>query len=353
MKVRRHPAAADEPDGACPAWSAARRRAGLAAARRRGREGDLRRRPPERRDDITYQPHLLRVGDGAFLLRQGGRRWQPHGALGEPDHRQRHRLGNAVAAAAQAGGNCTEPASGAGFAELPGFAMNAANYKQVEKDFAEWLYRNERADIFTCPALKAWSKLGESEGDFRARLAHEAREARDAAIDKLRDATAKKLATLEGQPAHGAKASLPRKRPSPAPPRCRPVSRCSAASSAGCSAARPGSARSPAALRPSARRPAPTNSTRTWRTPRRRSKASQAEIETIQAELEAGIAKLTESYDPGGTAAGNRIDQADQERREGGIRRPAMAAVRRAWGKGVVTFPQSKPLDLTRDYPVM
>jgi Skp family chaperone for outer membrane proteins len=91
----------------------------------------------------------------------------------------------------------TEPAAGAGFAELPGFAMNAANYKQVEKDFAEWLYRNERADVFLCPPVKAWSKLGEGEVDFRARIIHQAHEARDAAIEKLRATAAKKVATLE------------------------------------------------------------------------------------------------------------------------------------------------------------
>ena len=96
-------------------------------------------------------------------------------------------------------GAAGEPVAGAGFAELPGFAMNAANYKQVEKDFAEWLYRNERADVFTCPPLKAWSKLGESEGDLRARLAHEARETRDAVIEKLRDATGKKIDTLQNR----------------------------------------------------------------------------------------------------------------------------------------------------------
>ena len=76
---------------------------------------------------------------------------------------------------------------------LPGFAMNASNYKQVEKDFAEWLYRNERADVLSCPALKEWSKLGESEADFRARLTLEAREARDAAVSELRDSAAKKM----------------------------------------------------------------------------------------------------------------------------------------------------------------
>ena len=93
----------------------------------------------------------------------------------------------------------TEPAAGAGFAELPGYAMNASNYKQVEKDFAEWLYRNERADVFSCPALKEWSKLGESEADFRARLAHEARETRDAAIDKLRTTATQRISTIESR----------------------------------------------------------------------------------------------------------------------------------------------------------
>ncbi len=92
-----------------------------------------------------------------------------------------------------------QPAAGAGFTELPGFAMNATNYKQVEKDFAEWLYRNERVEIFSCPAFKAWSKPGESEGDFRARLTHAAHEARDAEVEKLRAATAKKIAAVENR----------------------------------------------------------------------------------------------------------------------------------------------------------
>jgi hypothetical protein len=77
--------------------------------------------------------------------------------------------------------------------------MNAANYKQVEKDFSEWLYRNERGDVWFCPPLKAWSKLGESEAGFRSRLLHQAHETRDAAVEKIRDATARKLRTLEGR----------------------------------------------------------------------------------------------------------------------------------------------------------
>jgi len=147
-------------------------------------------------EGMVYQPHLLRVATVHFSSAKMGldgsrsvRLVNPITATGidwetqvPPPSRQEE---------------TNEPAVGAGFAELPGFAMNAANYKQVEKDFSDWLFRNERADVFSCPALKEYSKLGESEGDFRVRLTHEARELRDAAIEKLREATAKKIATLE------------------------------------------------------------------------------------------------------------------------------------------------------------
>jgi hypothetical protein len=145
--------------------------------------------------DTTYRPYLLRSGVVHFSL-----------AKADLDGSRTVRQVNPITATgidwedfvdAPAKLVETEPAAGAGFAELPGFAMNAANYKQVEKDFAEWLYRNERADVFLCPPVKAWSKLGEGEVDFRARIIHQAHEARDAAIEKLRATAAKKVATLE------------------------------------------------------------------------------------------------------------------------------------------------------------
>ncbi|MES2440985.1 MAG: DUF87 domain-containing protein [Verrucomicrobiota bacterium] len=149
-------------------------------------------------EDITYQPYLLRTGIVHFSSARAG-----------VDAPRTVRLVNPVTAAGIDWEKTvppplklepdTQPADGAGFAELPGFAMNAANYKQVEKDFAEWLYRNERADVFSCPSLKEWSKLEETEGDFRVRLSQEAREARDAAIGKLRDAAAKKISSIESR----------------------------------------------------------------------------------------------------------------------------------------------------------
>ncbi len=149
-------------------------------------------------EELIYQPHLLRAGTVHFSSSKAGVDGSRGVRLVNPINAKGIDWEKTVPPPIKLD-DAGEPASGAGFAELPGFAMNAANYKQVEKDFAEWLYRNERADVFSCPALKAWSKLGESEGDFRARLSHEAREARDAAIDKLRAATAKKLETLDGK----------------------------------------------------------------------------------------------------------------------------------------------------------
>ena len=149
--------------------------------------------------EVTYKPHLLRVGTVHFSSAKTG-----------AEGSQKVRKVNAILPESidfdhdlppplkpeELGSN---PANGAGFDSLPGFAMNAANYKQVEKEFAEWLYRNARAEVFSCPSLKEYSQLGESEAEFRARLSQKAREARDAAVDKLRDTTKKKLTTLEGK----------------------------------------------------------------------------------------------------------------------------------------------------------
>jgi hypothetical protein len=145
--------------------------------------------------NIIYQPHLLREGVVHFTSAKTG-----------VDVSREVRLANPITPAAidweyevplPDPFRESTPAEGAGFAELPGFAMNAANYKQVEKDFSEWLYRNERVDVWFCPALKAWSNAGEAEGDFRARLLHQAHEARDAEVEKIRAAATRKLRTLE------------------------------------------------------------------------------------------------------------------------------------------------------------
>ena len=93
----------------------------------------------------------------------------------------------------------SEPRKESGFADLPGYAMNADNYKPVTDEFEDWLYRNERVELFFCDELDEYSQMGEGEGDFRARLQHQAREVRDEAVEKLRDKYEKKIKTKEGQ----------------------------------------------------------------------------------------------------------------------------------------------------------
>ena len=148
-------------------------------------------------EDVIYQPHLLRVGQVHFSSARTGADGSRMVRLVNPITATSIEWDSQLPPPLKLEEMLPEPAAGTAFGALPGFAMNSANYKQVEKEFAEWLYRNERADIFTFPPLKAWSALGESEADFRARLSHEAREARDAAIDKFRDGMAKKFTALD------------------------------------------------------------------------------------------------------------------------------------------------------------
>jgi hypothetical protein len=160
---------------------------------------------------IIYHPHLLRVGTVRFASPTAGADISRTVRMVNPIVEKGIDWESSVEPPDHVEDGPGEPQSGAGFAELPGFAMNAANYKQVEKDFADWLYRNERAEVFTCAALKAESQVGESEGEFRARLAHEARETRDAAIETIRAATARKVATIEGR-LHTAEGQLARQK---------------------------------------------------------------------------------------------------------------------------------------------
>ncbi len=148
-------------------------------------------------DEVTYFPYLLREATVHFSSSKTG-----------VEGSRRVRFMNLMSDAGIAWDdnlNCniplnkfeTKPRKQVGFAELPGYAMNAENYKGVEKDFIDWIYRNERVDVFYSPLLKEYSKMGESEGEFRARLAHEAREMRDEAVEKLRKKMQKSIEVRE------------------------------------------------------------------------------------------------------------------------------------------------------------
>jgi hypothetical protein len=91
------------------------------------------------------------------------------------------------------------PSGSADYSSLPAAAGNARSYAAWNRDFADWLYRNQKLELLKSPSLKQFSTPEESERDFRVRLQQSAREQRDEAMEKLRQKYATKMATLEEQ----------------------------------------------------------------------------------------------------------------------------------------------------------
>ena len=91
----------------------------------------------------------------------------------------------------------SSPLDGAQFGSVPGAASKARNYGAWNKDFAGWLFRTQKVDLFKSPSTKEVSKPGESERDFRVRLQQSGREARDKQSDSLRQKYAPKIAVLQ------------------------------------------------------------------------------------------------------------------------------------------------------------
>ena len=112
---------------------------------------------------------------------------------GAPDWRQATAVQGLEAVAADG------PIDGATFAEVPAAALAAKNYAEWGKALAAHLYKSASAELFTAKSLKLTSNPGESEGDFRARIAQVLREHRDREVTKLRDKHAARLKSLESR----------------------------------------------------------------------------------------------------------------------------------------------------------
>ncbi|MBN1223168.1 MAG: ATP-binding protein [Candidatus Aminicenantes bacterium] len=83
------------------------------------------------------------------------------------------------------------------FGQLPAAALKPSSYKSWKTSLANHLYQNRLIRLWKSAELKGISNPGESEGDFRARLVHLARERRDLEVEKLRRRYAPKLARLQ------------------------------------------------------------------------------------------------------------------------------------------------------------
>ncbi|MEZ5292521.1 MAG: hypothetical protein R2745_15675 [Vicinamibacterales bacterium] len=89
------------------------------------------------------------------------------------------------------------PGVAAAFAPLPQAAAKPKSYQAWTKDFSAWAARSQSLELFKSPRTGLLSHAGESEAAFRIRASHEAREARDAAVQALRAKYAPKIAALD------------------------------------------------------------------------------------------------------------------------------------------------------------
>ncbi len=89
-----------------------------------------------------------------------------------------------------------EPERNAVFGPIPPELSTASKLKALSKDFANYLYDEERLNLQHNPKLKLYSEPGESGKEFKIRAQQVAREHRDAEVDKLRDKYQKKLDRL-------------------------------------------------------------------------------------------------------------------------------------------------------------
>ena len=80
---------------------------------------------------------------------------------------------------------------------LPSRISSLKSLGSLEKSFAEFLYQQERLELFRVPSLKFESQPGESLGDFKVRLSDLLREKKDEAVEKLRDKYAIRQQRLE------------------------------------------------------------------------------------------------------------------------------------------------------------
>ncbi len=88
-------------------------------------------------------------------------------------------------------------AESAAYLPIPPACLKKTSYTAWEKDLVDYLFRNAKLPLYRNLHLKKISQPDESERDFIVRLQQESREARDEAIEKLRDSYAKKVAALE------------------------------------------------------------------------------------------------------------------------------------------------------------
>jgi hypothetical protein len=82
---------------------------------------------------------------------------------------------------------------------VPPAALVVRSYADWQKDFEQWIARARAQRLMSAPSLGLTSRPGETERDFQIRVQQAAREARDAAVERLRASYAPKLARIRAR----------------------------------------------------------------------------------------------------------------------------------------------------------
>jgi hypothetical protein len=154
--------------------------------------------PPE---ELNYVPAVIRIGEVRYQDSKKGISGTESVAMinkidpdsGEVNWSQDLALPNQMKVS-QLG---NEPVDGAAFSPLPQSMLDSNLWTNLGKELVDYLYGNHTITVFKSPLTGQHSNLGETEGEFRARLVHAAHEIRDEKVDELQDSYEKKIKTIE------------------------------------------------------------------------------------------------------------------------------------------------------------
>ncbi|MGB3565436.1 MAG: ATP-binding protein, partial [Thermoanaerobaculia bacterium] len=90
-----------------------------------------------------------------------------------------------------------QPLTAAAWEPVPAATTKAKSYSGWSRQLADHLYRNSRLELFKSPTFGIVAEPGESEKEFRVRLADLAREERDQRVEEMRVKHAAKVEKLE------------------------------------------------------------------------------------------------------------------------------------------------------------
>ncbi|QDT07522.1 AAA-like domain protein [Rubripirellula lacrimiformis] len=93
----------------------------------------------------------------------------------------------------------SEPEDDFQFSDLPTELMSAANFRSLEKQLKDYLYRHHTMTLYKGPLIKEYAPGGSTESQARAHFKQSAREALDLETEKLREKYAAKMKSIDSK----------------------------------------------------------------------------------------------------------------------------------------------------------